>query len=71
MYYINTIKNGDSRKEYKPMTKKQFELKLADTINKYGYWSNEVLQLNTKIYLKYGSDFMHALNNKLRQETEN
>ena len=35
------------------MSKKQFELKLADTIN------------------KYGSDFMHALNNKLRQETEN
>jgi hypothetical protein len=30
------------------MTLKRYKLELEDAINKYGYWSNQVLELNNK-----------------------
>ena len=51
---------------------KLFKIKINNiTILPFGSIINSDLKLNTESYFKYGSDFMHALNNKLRQETEN
>ena len=50
------------------MTKKEFKDELKKTILTFGYWSEEVKELNTKGQTLFGYVSWHRLHNKVKSE---